>query len=186
MKHIGTKDINTSRLLLRKIRMEDAQDMFDQWASDPIVTKYLTWMPHGSVEDTKRIIAMWLKDLDEPFVYRWVIELKTVGKVIGTIDLVNVDERNRCGTFGYCLSATYWNQGIASEALQAMLHYLFVEGDFHRIEATHLIENPASGKVMVKCGMKEEGIKRKKFLGHDGEFHDLVTYGILKNEYLKL
>ncbi len=184
MKHIGTKEIHTERLLLRKIRMDDAQDMFEQWASDPRVTQYLTWPPHKSVEDTKQIIALWMKDLDEPQVYRWVMESKTLGKVIGTIDLVSVDSRHRCGTFGYCLSADHWNKGYASEALHAMLKYLFVEGDFHRIEATHLIENPASGRVMVKCGMKEEGVKRQKFLGHDENFHDLVIYGILKDEFL--
>ena len=184
MKHIGTKELMTDRLSLRKIRMDDVQDMFEQWASDPRVTKYLTWGAHQSIDDTRRVISIWLKDLDEPDVYRWAIELKSIGKVIGTIDLVNVDSRHQCGVFGYCLSADYWNKGIASEALKEMLRYLFVEGDFHRIEASHLIENPASGKVMIKCGMKEEGTRRKKFLGHDGEFHDLVIYGILKEEFL--
>ncbi len=184
MKHIGTKELSTKRLLLRKIRLDDDRDMFEQWASDPQVTKYLTWSAHQSVEDTRHIIALWLRDLEEPHVYRWAIELKSIGKVIGTIDLVNVDSRHKCGVFGYCLSAQYWNQGIASEALRAMLRYLFEEGDFHRIEASHLIENPASGKVMNKCGMKVEGNKRKKFLGHDGKFHDLVIYGILKEEFL--
>lgn len=184
MNHIGTKELVTDRLLLRKIRFEDDRDMFEQWASDPRVTRYLTWSAHQSIEDTRRIIEMWLKDIHEPNVYRWVIELKSIGKVIGTIDLVNVDSRHRCGTFGYCLSANYWNQGIASEALKAMLTYLFEEGDFHRIEASHLIENGASGRVMIKCGMILDGIRRKKFFGHDGEFHDLVNYGILKDEFL--
>lgn len=184
MNHIGTKEIQTNRLLLRKIRMDDDCDMFEQWASDPQVTRYLTWNAHQSIEDTRRIIEMWLKDIHEPNVYRWAIELKSINKIIGTIDLVNVDSRHQCGTFGYCLSANYWNQGIASEALKAMLSYLFTEGDFHRIEASHLIENGASGRVMIKCGMKHEGIRRKKFLGHDGEFHDLVIYGILKDEFL--
>jgi [ribosomal protein S5]-alanine N-acetyltransferase len=184
MNHIGTKEISTDRLLLRKIRLEDADNMFENWASDPKVTKFLTWSAHQSVDDTRRIIELWLKDIHELNVYRWAIELKSINKVIGTIDLVNVDSRHRCGTFGYCLSASYWNQGIASEALKAMLKYLFTEGDFHRIEATHLMENPASGKVMIKCGMKVEGIKRKKFLGNDGEFHDLVLYGILKEEFM--
>ncbi len=184
MNHIGTKEIVTDRLLLRKIRSEDDRDMFEQWASDPQVTRYLTWSAHQSIEDTHRIIEMWLKDIHELNVYRWVIELKSISKVIGTIDLVNVDSRNQCGTFGYCLSANYWNQGIASEALKAMLAYLFSEGDFHRIEASHLIENGASGRVMIKCGMKQEGVRRKKFLGHDGKFHDLVIYGILKDEFL--
>jgi [ribosomal protein S5]-alanine N-acetyltransferase len=184
MRHIGTQDIHTHRLLLRKIRLEDDHDMFEQWASDPQVTEYLTWSAHQSIEDTRRIIEMWLKDIHEPNVYRWAIELKSISKVIGTIDLVNVDSRHQSGVFGYCLSRSYWNQGIASEALHAMLKYLFVEGDFHRIEASHLTENGASGRVMIKCGMKQEGIRRKKFLGHDGEFHDLVIYGILKDEFL--
>lgn len=184
MNHIGTKEIVTDRLLLRKIRMEDDRDMFEQWASDHKVTKYLTWRAHRSIEDTRAVINLWLKDIDEPHVYRWVIELKSIRKVIGTIDLVNVDSRHQCGTFGYCLSANYWNQGIASEALEAMLTYLFTQGDFHRIEASHLIENGASGRVMIKCGMKHEGIRREKFLGHDGKFHDLVIYGILKDEFL--
>ena len=65
MNHIGTKEIITDRLLLRKIRMDDDCDMFEQWASDPQVTRYLTWNVHNSIEDTRRIIELWLKDIHE-------------------------------------------------------------------------------------------------------------------------
>ncbi len=183
MNHIGTHTIETQRLILRRITMNDAHDMFNQWTSDPQVTEYLTWQHHQTIDDTKQIIALWLKELESDETYKWCMHHKETNQVIGTIDIVATNERNQCGVIGYCLSRSYWNQGLMSEALWHMMDYCFNKVGFHRLEATHLSENPASGKVMLKCGMKHEGVQRKKFLGHDGLFHDLDFYGILRAEF---
>ncbi len=186
MNHIGTQTIETNRLILRRITLDDAHDMFTQWTNDPEVTRYLTWQPHASIDATRLIIEQWLKELESEKTYKWCMQHKETNRVIGTIDIVASNERNQCGVIGYCLSRAYWNQGLMSEALWHMMDYLFNQVGFHRLEATHLSENPASGKVMIKCGMTHEGVQRKKFMGNDGLFHDLDFYGILDNEFNSL
>ncbi len=183
MKHLGTRPLESDRILLRKITLDDAHDMYHNWASDPEVTRYLTWSAHQSIDDSKAIVERMVASNQNIDAYMWCIQHKADNKVIGTIDLVSVNERNECGVIGYCMSRAYWGQGIMSEALSMIMKYLFEDVGFHRLEATYLVENPASGKVMIKNGMLHEGTQRKKFKGHDGEFHDLALYGIIKDDY---
>lgn len=76
MNHIGTKDIETERLVLRSFTMDDAQAMFDNWASDPEVNKYLTWPTHGSVTITEIVMKDWVDGYENPDRYNWAITLK--------------------------------------------------------------------------------------------------------------
>ena len=89
--HIGTKEIKTERLTLRRFRKEDAQAMFEIWANDERVTKFLTWEPHGTLDVTEYIIGLWIKDYEKENNYNWAIEFE--GKLIGSIGAVQIDER---------------------------------------------------------------------------------------------
>lgn len=182
MKHIGTQIIETERLRLRKIKLSDAQMMFDNWANDAEVSKYLKWLPHESIETSKKLIKIWLKELQNDDCYKWCIELKETNQVIGTIDVVNIIESIDCAVMGYCLSRKYWNHGMMTEALSAVQKFLFEEVEFNRIEAYYLAANPASGKVMEKSGMKYEGIRRQYAKDSQGNFVDLATYAILRDD----
>lgn len=73
MKHLGTKVLHTKRLTLRPFTVDDAQEMYDNWASDPEVTKYLTWTPHASVEDTRSLLKIWAEESKKPESYNWAI-----------------------------------------------------------------------------------------------------------------
>ena len=179
MKHIGTRELETERLLLRKISVNDADAMYNNWASDDIVTKYVTWPTHKSVEDTKGLLTMWEKEYENDNCYRWVIELKTEKKAIGTIDVCRINENDQIAEIGYCISRDYWNQGIVTEAAKKVVEYLLTEANFYRIEAQHHLDNPASGKVMQKVGMKYEGIIRGARIVK-GEHIDVAMYAILK------
>ena len=97
--------------------------------------------------------------------------------------LLEVNDKLECATMGYCMSTDYWNKGIMTEALNGVIHYLFCTVGVHRIQAEHDTMNPASGKVMSKCGMIYEGTKRKMVRNHDGEWVDLAQYSILREEY---
>lgn len=182
--HKGTERINTERLLLRRFQLADVEDMFKNWASDSEVTKFLTWKPHKSIEDTKKIIELWVKDYDNKNYYNWVIELKEIGEVIGGISIVQLDEENYSCEIGYCISRVYWSKGITSEALKAVIDYLFSEVGFNRIVAKHDTKNVASGKVMYKSGMKYEGTLRQANLRDNKEFYDVAVYAILKDDWL--
>lgn len=183
MNHIGTQKIETERIILRKIKISDAEDMFYNWANDCEVTKYVTWTPHESVEDTEGVIDFWLIDIDDIDVYRWCIVWKENAQVIGTIDVVNLSEKLETAEIGYCLSRRYWGQGVMTEALQAVIDYLFSRVGLNRIIARHNTYNPASGRVMEKSGMIFEGVQRQAGKDNKGNYCDLAYYSILKEEW---
>lgn len=183
VKHVGTQIIETPRLMLRKFRIEDANEMFNNWAKDPSNIKYLSWGAHKSVEETKEILKRWISEYDSEKAYRWCIELKKSGEVIGGIDVVHMHEDVECCEIGYVLSKKYWNNGIMTEALKAVLGYLFNEAHFHRIQLRHDVGNEASGRVMLKNGLKREGVLRECEKTVKGEWRDMVIYSILKNEF---
>ena len=108
--------------------------------------------------------------------------LKDTGHVIGTAGFMSLQEENACTEIGYSFSKKYWGHGFATETLQALIRLSFKEMKLHRVEAIYDVENPASGRVMEKCGMKEEGVLRKKILNR-GEWRDVVIYSILSDEW---
>lgn len=185
MKHLGSKTLETERLILRKLNLTDANDMFKNWASDPIVTKYLTWPAHSNVEVTKSIIQMWADESLNDNFYQWGIELKSIKKPVGTIGSVNVSDDLGCIELGYCIGKSFWNKGIVSEALQRVIQFFFEEVNADRIEAKHDVNNPNSGLVMKKCGMKYEGTKRQAAINNTG-ICDVSGYAILKCDYEEL
>lgn len=181
MKHSGTKRIETKRLILRKFTTDDAEGMFNNWAGDDEVTKYLTWPTHSSVEVSKKIIGMWEQENDSLNNYQWCIELKELGKAVGSIGAVNLNEEVGAVEIGYCIGKGFWGQGIASEALSAIIDYFFEEVQVNRIEARHDSNNPTSGRVMEKCGLIKEGMKRRGDKNNSG-ICDVVFYGLLRED----
>ena len=109
------------------------------------------------------------------------IILKPIQKLIGAIGLT-IDKRFNRAELGYWVGKEYWNQGYCTEASKVILKYGFYELGLHRIIATHIMRNPASGKVMKKIGMKKEGILREHVIKWD-KYEDVVSYGILKKEW---
>ena len=134
MKHLGTKTIETRRLVLRRFTLSDAEPMYRNWASDPEVTRYLLWPAHESEEETKGILKGWIAAYEKPEKYEWCIELKEIGEAIGSIGVVAVNEKVQSMEVGYCLSCDYWNKGIMSEALEAVVEYLTNEVGARRID----------------------------------------------------
>ncbi len=183
--HKGTQIINTDRLLLRKLEVTDAHDMFKNWATNSEVTKFLSWKPHHNVDETKEVIKQWTLEYENDDNYDWAIKLNDIGEVIGEISLVRMDEKHYSCEVGYCISRKYWNMAIITEALKAVINYLFSEVGFNRIVATHDTNNIASGKVMIKSGMKYEGTLRQSKWRDNKGFYDLAVYAILKDEWLK-
>lgn len=181
MKHCGTQRLDTERLILRRLVMEDAAAMYQNWASDKEVTKFLSWPAHTSQEISEYVIADWIKEYANENYYQWAIVLKDEGEPIGSIAVVRTDEDISMAHVGYCIGKAYWNKGITSEALKAVMDFLFDVVGANRVEAQHDPHNPNSGRVMKKCGMKYEGTLRSSYKNNQG-ICDACYYAILKSE----
>jgi len=182
MKHLGTRILQTERLTLRPFLEEDAEAMFDNWASDPEVTKFLSWPTYKSIDDAHAILNLWLESYDNPEFYQWAIVLKELGQPIGSISVVNLDNRVDLAEIGYCIGKTWWGQGIMPEALKAVMQYLFEVVGMQRLEPGHDPENSASGAVIRKCGFRYEGTLRRRIRSNRG-ITDVAWYSMLKEEY---
>lgn len=180
--HKGTQTLETSRLTLRRVRRSDATSMFRNWASDPEVTKFLTWSPYENEESVYPILEQWTQEYIKPEFYLWMIVLKEIDEPVGTISVVRHRDEIAQAEIGYCLGRNWWHTGIMSEALAAVIRFLFTDVGMNRIEAKHDFNNPHSGGVMKKCGMRYEGTKRASDRNNQGII-DTVHYAILKSDY---
>lgn len=167
--------IETDRLVLLRLRYEDAEEMFYTYASKPEVTKHLSFHTHQSVGDARNfleyVVVAWEKGTE----YAFGIRLKGENRFIGTIGFINEDGKVQ---FGYALSPNYWNKGLATEASKAVLSILKQQKDIHRIWTFIDAENVASGKVLLKCGLVEEARLTKwfRFVNQDNEPKDCILY----------
>lgn len=162
-------------IVLRRFTLGDAGDVFE-YASDPFVTQHLTWEPHKNVEETITIMKRLF--LNNPCMY--AITLPDTDKCIGSIDIRIVEKHNNA-SFGFCLGRPYWGRGYMSQALSLLLDLGFDKLQLHRIQGYFCPENPASGRVMEKCGMVREGLTRQSALVK-GEYRDEIIYGLLAGE----
>lgn len=182
--HQGTIRLETERLILRKFKIEDADVMYRNWASDDEVTQYLTWPTHKNVNETRNILAGWIEQYNNLDFYNWVIVLKETGEPIGSLSVVKYKEKTSSAAIGWCIGQRWWGQRIMPEAARAVLQYLIEEVGFNRIAARHDKNNPRSGRVMQKIGMTCEGTLRSSGKNNQG-IVDEVYYSILKEEYDK-
>ena len=181
MKHLGTKQIETQRLILRPFTVEDADAMYHNWASDPVVTKFLMWPTHTSVEVSRMVLSDWVSHYSEENYYQWAIVPKDFGQPIGSIAVVHMHDRIGKAEVGYCIGKQWWHQGIMSEAVTAVIDFLLCDVGVNRVEACHDPNNPHSGAVMAKCGMTYEGTQRQASFNNQG-LCDLSWYAILASD----
>ena len=180
--HKGTRTIETDRLILRPFRADDAEPMYRNWASEDVVTRFLMWPTHANVDVTKRVVADWMNKYGDPAFYQWAIELKEIAEPIGSISVVEVNEKAASVEIGYCIGSRWWRKGIVSEAFRALIAFLFEEVNANRIGARHDPRNPRSGRVMQACGLTYEGTLRQATRSNQG-ITDVRVYSILQGEY---
>lgn len=184
MKHLGTVTIETSRLILRRLTPDDAQAAYDNWMSDPEVTKYLTWPTYVNMEDSRKILTEWEQNYEKDDFYQWGIVPKELGEPIGSISTVNLKDAAEKVEIGYCIGSRWWHQGIMSEAMSAVMDFFFDRVGAGRVEARHDPRNPHSGNVMKKCGMVYEGTLRQADRNNQG-ICDMAVYALLASERKK-
>lgn len=173
------REIETKRLRLRPIDLEDTEDVFD-YSSDADNTYYV-YPKHRTIDDTIFSIVNYF--MNEPL-GKYGIELKDEGRLIGTID-IRIKPIKLSAEIGYILSKDYQGQGYATEAADAILKLAFEVLELEKVYATSNSKNSSSEAVMIRLGMKKEGELRHHELWKNGEWIDLLQYAILRDEYFE-
>jgi RimJ/RimL family protein N-acetyltransferase len=172
--------LTTPRLLLRPFTLADAPEV-QRLASDRDIASTTLNIPHP-YEDG--MAEAWIDTHQAQYEQGTLVNFAMVGrsdgKLIGAIGL-HPDRQHNRAELGYWVGKPFWNQGYCTEAAQAVVRYGFEVLGLHRIHATHIKRNPASGRVMQKIGMRYEGCLRQH-VQKWGVFEDMEIYGILRSE----
>ena len=185
MKHLGTVRLETRRLILRRFEPGDLEPMYENCWRHKTVTQWTSYAPMECLEDVRNNAKMftekWL-NYDDPKRYSWAIEEKATGQVIGRMFGMDPDDSILQVDLAYELGPDWWNRGLMTEAVQATLSFFLRQVGLNRVFAYHAPENPASGRVMQKCGMVYEGTLRQAGKCNHGII-DVVCYSMLASEY---
>lgn len=177
----GLPVIDTPRLQLRRMNSRDAADVF-AYSQDEQVARHVLWDAQRSIGEARAYLRYMQRQYRQNQPASWGIVLRDTGRLIGTIGFMSYSEDHNSAEVGYSLSRDYWNLGLMSEALEACLRYAFETMGLHRVEAQYELSNPASGRVMEKCGLQKEGVLRGR-LYNKGRYVDVCLCAILENEW---
>ena len=173
--------LDTEHLLLRRMKVGDAADMFD-YAKRDDVTRYLTWHSHKTEEYTKQYLQYVQKQYADGDLYDWALIDRESGRMIGTCGFTGFDFDNECGEVGYVIHPDFRGRGLAPEAVRRVMQFGFERLHLHRIKCMYMEGNEASRRVMEKCGMHYEGTFRQAMRIKD-RFCTVVEYAILREEF---
>ncbi len=180
LNHTGTRTIRTERLVLRRFTSDDAPAFFAGWAGDEEATRFLRFEPLGSVEAAGDFLRAAVERYSDPARYYWAIETNG-GELIGAIG-ASTDGMDLKADISYVIGRRFHGRGYATEAARAVIRHLFLEVGVNRIEACPSVNNPASGRVLSKAGLKLEGRARQKYKCRMG-FQDCDLYGLVRDDY---
>ena len=175
--------VTTDRLVLRRMRASDVDDIY-AYACDPDVARYTSWAPHTSPDETRQFVRRVLDAYLEKRVASWGLELKAERKLIGTGGYGSWDIQNSTAEIGYVIGRPYWGQGLATEAVTAMIDFGFRRMSLNRIVIRMDPRNIGSWRVAEKCGCRFEGIARQVAYAK-GSFDDLMVWAILREDWAK-
>ena len=172
--------LETDRLILRKMTPDDAEAMF-AYASDPEVTRYVSWELHRSIEDSRAFLELALGKYEGGEEPNWGIVYRGDHRFVGACGLVSWEAEHGRAEVGFVLSREYWGRGLMPEAVRALIRFGFDTMNLNRIEARCIVENTASARVMEKAGMAYEGtLRQREYI--KGAYRDMKLYAILKEE----
>ncbi len=174
------ENIETERLRLRKPMLTDAAPIFEQYAQDADVTKYLTWQPHKNIEETKQFLQRCLDVWKEGTAFPWAIIRKLDQQFLGMIEITAIDHAGI--NLGYVLAKKYWGNSFIVEALKVIINWGIHQNEIYRVWAVCDTENRASARALEKAGMQKEGILRR-WIKHSNISEvpkDCICYSIVK------
>ena len=173
-------ELETPRLQLRKLTMRDARDVF-AYSRDPEVARHVLWDAQPQHRRIACLHPLYAAQIPDGRGRQLGDRVEGVGRIIGTIGFMWIQFEHASAEVGYSLARDMWGQGIMTEALREVICYAFETLRLNRVEAIHEVDNPASGAVMRKCGMRYEGCLRQK-LRNKGRYVDVDLYAILRSD----
>lgn len=176
-------ELETPRLRLRKLTLEDVPMYYERLGSSTAVTKYMLWNPHQDISESIASLQKVLRRYEEGRCYRWGITLRDTDSLIGIIDLLRFEEETGTCSFAYMLGEAFWGLGYGTEAVKAVLRFAFEEMGAIAVIADHMTANPASGAVMRKAGMSFVQTLVNAY-EKEGILHDADQYRITREEWL--
>lgn len=177
MKHIGTVDIRTERMLLRPFRNEDAESFYRNYSSDEKVHKYFNYISCRTMAETESMIDEFVYNYKEDKFYKWAMTLDD--EVFGFIGLRNISDADRSAELRFTFGSKWWWNGYSTEATKAVIDFAFNTLGLHRIYATHHVKNVSNGSTYVKAGMELEGTLWDGYRNDDGTYSDMKQYAII-------
>ena len=167
--------IDDGHLRLRRFAPSDAEKMFENWARDEDVARYVKWTAHEDIDETRQVLLEWCAryNTDRTW-YQWCIELD--GEPIGSITLFDVDVNGGTGEIGYCLGKRWWGRRIMTRCVGAVCAFAFVDVGLETLRIRHVSKNPASGIVAQHNRFVYERTDRDSVTLHDGGVDSLITY----------
>ncbi len=169
--------LETKRLVLRPVCLADAKDMYE-YASDPQVTKWVSFPTHQTLDESKEAIAAHF--MAAPL-GKWGIVYRDTNKFIGTISLMDLTAFS--AELGYVINRNFWGQGLVPEAARTLLALAFDELNLAQVHAVHATKNPNSGRVLEKIGMRPVGIF-PNYITHNFSPTDVKIWVITREQYL--
>ena len=173
--------LETDRLILRRLGQRDADDMYD-YAHRDDVTRHLTWDPHPNVSYTREYLTYVSEHYRAGDFFDWAVVDRESERMIGTCGFTRFHYETDCAEIGYVIHPAYWGRGIASEAVEAVIRFGFQRLDLNRIEAKFMEGNLASRRVMEKNGMVYEGMMRQSMY-IKGEYRNVGICAILRGDF---
>ncbi len=174
----------TARLVLRPLRLRDAESLFECTA-DPEVARYVLWTAHRSLAECRSHIRYMQHRYRAGEPCSYAIALREGDRAVGTVGFTSYHDSVRTAEIGYSLARRLWGQGYATEAVSALLQLCFERMHLHRVEAVHDVENPASGHVLQHCGLRYEGTVRGRVF-NKGQWRDVCVWGMLEDDYRRM
>ena len=182
LNHVGTRIIETERMILRRFEYSDNLSMRKNWISNEKIQSLYSEPVYTTEEKVKELLDKYIGSYREDDYYRWAIIDKKSKECIGQIAYFLVDSKNHFAEIEYCIGEDYQCNGLATEATKAVIAYGFDQMNLHKVQICTKTINPASKRVIEKCGLTYEGTLRDYFYT-DGQYVGRLFFSILKNEY---
>lgn len=180
---IQNKTITTKRLVLRLFQKSDAENV-TKLCNNYNIYKNTLYLPYPySIEDALTWFEHHLDNYNANKSYEFAITDKQSGEIYGAIALTN-NQHFHNGEIAYWIGEEFWGNGYATEAAQAILKFAFEEKHYHKVFARYFESNPASGRVMQKLGMKQEGILIDHVI-KENQYQNLIYYGMINSKASK-
>ena len=180
--HIGTNEIETERLILRRFEYTDDEAMLKYWIADEKIQSLYSEPVYTTKEAVKELLDKYISSYEKDDYYRWAIIEKTTGECIGQIAYFLVDSKNQFAEIEYCIGSEFQCNGFATEATKAVIAYGFDKMNLHKVQICTKTINLPSKRVIEKCGFTYEGTLRDYFY-LNGEYVGRLYFSILREEY---